>query len=318
MARRFILLIIIIGTACTASSAVQPATGSATVVQNVEPTQTATVRATAMPPLSSATLEPTATVEMTNEEAENGRLPNLNGREIIIAVENRKLPFNYILLEGGEAGGWDYAVWHEICVLLNCEPVFETAVWSHILPAVANGQVDVAANGIVITPERSEIVAFSDSYMRVEQRLMARSSEHLFTTINEFLLDPSLTVGVRTNDATHDTASDFFDAERIFTFDQQPALFDALANHEVYAIILNVVILDPLNQDYVGANANWFKFASHALSRDELGFAFSQGSDLVQPVNLALQELWENGTLDKLAEDYFSANFSYSHTDIER
>ncbi len=308
------LLLVFVATACKTSSPVQPATIMPTVVPAATPNPTATSKPTRLP-----TAAPTPTAEAVDETlGEDGRLPNLNGRQITIAVENGYLPFNYILLESGEPGGWDYEVWQEICALLNCEPVFETAVWPDILPAVANGQVDVAANGIVITPESAETVTFSNSIMRVGRRLMARSSEHLFTTINEFMLDPSLTVGVRVNDTPHETASDFFAAERIYTFEQQPALFDALANHDVYAILINVVILDPLNQDYVGANANWFKFASHALSRDDLGFAFPQGSDLVQPVNLALQTLQEDGTLEQLAEKYFSANFVLSHTDIQR
>jgi polar amino acid transport system substrate-binding protein len=50
-------------------------------------------------------------------------LPDLNGREITIAVENAYLPFNYISLATGEPGGWDYDAWDAICELLNCVPV---------------------------------------------------------------------------------------------------------------------------------------------------------------------------------------------------
>ena len=56
-------------------------------------------------------------------EAEGAALPDLDGREITITVENAYLPFNYIDPETGEPAGWDYDVWNEICALLNCTPV---------------------------------------------------------------------------------------------------------------------------------------------------------------------------------------------------
>ncbi len=251
-------------------------------------------------------------------DAEAGRLPDLNGREIKIAVENHYLPFNYILLESGEAGGWDYEVWAEICGLLNCVPVFETAVWEEMLTAVAANQYDVAANGIIITPERAEVVTFSDGYTNTEQRLLARTSEHLFTTLNEFELDKSLIVGVRAKDTPYDTAAELFETERIRIFNNHTTLFDALSNHEVAGIILPVIILDRLNQDYMGVDRIRFKFASSTLTRDRLGFAFPKESDLVQPVNLALRELQETGKLDELAQKYFSDRFMLTYKEVEK
>lgn len=57
-------------------------------------------------------------------EVEEAGLPDLGGREITIAMENAYLPFNYIELDTGEPGGWDYVVWDELCVRLNCAPVY--------------------------------------------------------------------------------------------------------------------------------------------------------------------------------------------------
>ena len=106
--------------------------------------------------------------------AESG-LPDLGGREVTIAVENAYLPFNYIDPDTGEAAGWDYDVWDQICGLINCTPVYVEAGWEGMIQAVADGQYDAAADGITITDDRAEIVDFSNGYINIEQRLLVRS-----------------------------------------------------------------------------------------------------------------------------------------------
>jgi len=289
------------------------------VIPTIVPTETATRPPDTPTPLP--TSEPIATEvppEESDEVEENGRLPNLNGRFITIAVENNYLPFNYILAETGEPNGWDYEVWDEVCALLNCVPVFETAVWTDLLTAVASGQYDAAAGSIAITPERAELVEFSDSYLSVEQRLMARSDEHLFTTVDEFVAGDSFIVGVRANDTTADTANALLDAERIQPFAQYPALFDALGAGDIDAMIIQTVIGEKLQQDYKGVEAQRFKFASGVLSHERLGFIFPLGSDLTQPVNAALYALYLDGTMSRLSRPYFSEEFAVMYSDIER
>jgi polar amino acid transport system substrate-binding protein len=82
-------------------------------------------------------------------------LPDLGGREVIVAVENAYPPFNQISRETGEPEGWDYDAWVEICARLNCVPVMEEWAWDGIFEAAAAGEFDVAADGITITPERA-------------------------------------------------------------------------------------------------------------------------------------------------------------------
>ncbi len=54
-----------------------------------------------------------------------------------------------------------------------------------------------------------------------------------------------------------------------------------------------------------------------SLSSDQLGFVFPKGSDLVEPFNLALAELRANGTMDRLAEKYFTDAFTVTYDDLE-
>ncbi|HLU10311.1 MAG TPA: transporter substrate-binding domain-containing protein, partial [Oceanobacillus sp.] len=60
--------------------------------------------------------------------AQDGELPDLEGREVTIAVENAYPPYNYIN-EAGEAVGWDYDTFNEICARINCVPVYVEMGW---------------------------------------------------------------------------------------------------------------------------------------------------------------------------------------------
>lgn len=245
-------------------------------------------------------------------EAEAGSLPDLGGREVTVAVENAYLPFNYIDPQTGEPAGWDYDAINAMCELLNCTPVYVEAAWEGMIQAVADGQYDMAADGITITEERAQIVDFSDGYINIEQRFLARIDEERFATVEDFVNNPELVLGTQTGTTNFETASELLPAERIQAFEQFPFAVQALIAGDVDAVILD----ETAGQGYVGVNADQLKLVGESLSSDELGFIFPLGSDLVAPFNAALQALRDNGTLDQLAERYFSDQFTITYDDL--
>ena len=247
------------------------------------------------------------------EEEEAGGLPDLDGREVTIAVENAYLPFNYISLATGEPAGWDYEALNAMCELLNCTPVYVEAAWEGMIQAVADGQYDMAADGITITPDRAEIVDFSDGYIAIEQRFLVRIDEDRFETPDDINANPDIVIGTQTGTTNYETAVSLFGADRIQAFEQFPFAVQALISGDVDVVIMD----ETAGQGYVGVNTDSLKLVGPSLSSDQLGFIFPLGSDLVEPINLALAELRANGTLDELANQYFSEQFTVTYDDIQ-
>ncbi len=252
-------------------------------------------------------------VEAPAEEMSDSGTPDLGGREITVAMENAYLPFNYIELSSGEPGGWDYDALEAICAEINCKPVFVPAAWEGMIQAVADGQFDMAADGITITEDRAEIVDFSDGYISIEQRLLVRKDEDRFDGMDAFAADESLLIGTQIGTTNYETAAGILDASRIQAFEQFGFAIEALINGDVDAVIID----ETAGQGYLGVNADDLKIVGDSLSSDQLGFIFPKGSDLVGPVNHALKVLRENGTLDELADKYFSDKFILTYDDIE-
>jgi polar amino acid transport system substrate-binding protein len=261
------------------------------------------------------TPEPSAADTGTETGAEGGEtadLPDLGGREITVAVENAYLPFNYIDPATGEPAGWDYEAIDAICELLNCTPTYVEAAWEGMIQAVADGQFDMAADGITITEERAEIVDFSDGYINIEQRLLARIDEDRFDSVQSFVDNADLTVGTQVGTTNFETISALVPADRVQAFEQFGFAVQALIAGDVDAVIID----ETAGQGYVGVNADQLKLVGESMSSDQLGFVFPKGSDLVAPFNAALAELRANGTMDSLAEQYFSDAFTITYEDL--
>jgi phosphate/phosphite/phosphonate ABC transporter binding protein len=235
------------------------------------------------------------------EPEEEMMLPDLGGREVTIAVENAYLPFNYVTLETGEAGGWDYDFIDEACARLNCTPVWIEFGWDTMIAAVADGQFDMATDGITITEERAEQVDFSDGYVDLEQRLLVRIDEDRFESLEELAADPELMLSQQVGTTNYAVASDFVSEDRIVGFQDFGLAVQAVVSGDTDASVVD----ETAGQGYLGANADQLKLVGPSLSSDQLGFIFPKGSDLVEPFNLVLAEMKADGTLDEINATWF-------------
>ena len=237
---------------------------------------------------------------------------DLECREIKIAMENAYLPFNYISLETGEPGGWDYDAWNEICTRLHCTPVYTEAAWEGMIQAVADGQFDAAADGITITEDRAKIVDFSIGYIALDQRLLVRLDETRITSMDDIVADETLKLGTQTGTTNYETAKKYLPEERIQAFEQFPFAVQALIAGDIDAVMID----DVAGQGYVGENADKVKLVGDSLSSDYLGFIYPKGSDLVAPVDQALESMMADGFLTEINQKYFGPDFNITYDDI--
>ncbi len=240
-------------------------------------------------------------------------LVDLDCREITIAVENAYLPFNYISSETGEAGGWDYEVWPAICEQLHCKPVFVESAWEVMVQSVQDGLVDTAGDGITILPERLEQVDFSDGYVNVEQRLLVRKGEDRFASIEDIVTNTDLILGTQAQTSNYETAKKYLSEDRIQAFEQFPFAVQALIAGDIDAVLIDEVA----GLGYMGTNAESLELIGPSISSDQLAFPFQKGSDLIEPVNLAIQALKDNGLLAEINLKYFGPDFTVTYDDIQ-
>lgn len=248
----------------------------------------------------------------TTAAGETGEMPDLGGQEVTVGVENAYLPFNYIPLGETEGQGWDYDAWRDICERLNCEPVFVEAGWPAVIDQVAAGELDTAADGISITDERKEVVDYSDPYMVVEQKFIKQVGDDRFQSADDVINSDAI-VATQVGTTNLELATELVGEERIQAFDQFGLAIQALIEGDVDVVIID----DAAGLGYIGENADQIETIDDPLQSDPLGFIFPKGSELVEPVNQAIQAMRDDGTMEELGRKFFGPDFEVTYEDIE-
>ncbi len=186
------------------------------------------------------------------------------------------------------------------------------ARWDGMIVAVSQGQFDAAADGITITEERAKVVDFSDGYIAVNQRLLARIDEDRYATTDDFVAKPELMLGTQVGTTNYETAVKWVGADRVASFDEFGLAVQALIAGDVDGVIID----ETAGVGYQGVNADKVKLVDGTLASDQLGFIYPLGSDLVDPVNAALASMKADGFLDELNSRYFSSDFTITYDDI--
>ncbi len=229
-------------------------------------------------------------------------LPDLDGREIVIAVENLYTPFQFEEPTTGEVMGFEYDMVEELCARINCTPVYEYVSWDAMITSVSEGQFDMGMTGISIIDERKEVVDFSDPYINLQQFLLVRADEDRFENMEEFAADDSLLLGVQQGTSGFWVTLDYVpDEARRKVYNEFGALVQALIVGDVDAIPVDAASA----RGFITTTEGAVKIVGDAISDDEMGFIFPKGSDLVAPINEALATMHQDGFLDYLMTKWF-------------
>ncbi len=229
--------------------------------------------------------------------------PDLGGREISIAVENAYPPYNYIN-EAGEAVGWDYDTFDEICARLNCVPDYVEVGWDGMLIAIAAGEYDVAADGITFTEDRAESVDFSMLYQAYDETLLIRDGETRFDTVEGLLALSDYRVATQVGTTNEITAFALFGQDNVRSYDVFGAAIEALLNDEVDAVVVD----RPAAEGYIAERGEMRTLEESVSGIQGLAFAFPQGSELVEPINFAMEAMMNDGTWDDIFRVWFESN----------
>jgi polar amino acid transport system substrate-binding protein len=234
------------------------------------------------------------------------KLPDLKGRTIRAVTENAFTPLNFVDPKTGKAVGWEYDAVNEIGKRLNARIAWNICSWDTMIQAIRDGQYDVGMDGISITEERKQQVAFSDSYMVSQQFMLVRKDENRFANAADFAANPRLLIGSQAGTtnfyvAVYNVLDGKEDNPRIKLFETFGATVQALLAGDVDCVLMDAAS----SRGYIGANPDKLKTVGDALGTDNYGFIFKLGSDLVAPFNAAIAALKADGTFDKLTMKWF-------------
>jgi polar amino acid transport system substrate-binding protein len=165
---------------------------------------------------------------------------------------------------------------------------------------------DFDINQVSISPERDEVVDFSEGYYSAAQAVIAlKGSPAAEATSLEDL--KGLKIGAQTG-TTSLTA-----IREVIQPDQDPAVLDDtnVAKQQLQNGQLDAIVADLPTAFYISAveipdSTLVGQFQVEGGKTEEFGLLFEQGSELLPCVNLALETLKEDGTLDDIEQEWLS------------
>jgi polar amino acid transport system substrate-binding protein len=180
--------------------------------------------------------------------------------------------------------------------------VYVETAWDGMLVAIASGEFDVAADGITYTEDRDETVDFSQLYQAYDETLLVREGETRFTTSAELLALDDFLVGTQVGTTNEITAKAIF-GDSVRSFDTFGAAIQALLNNDVDAVVVD----RPAAEGYIEAQGGLMTVEESLSGIQGLAFAFPPGSDLIDPINAAMDRLIETGVWDDIFVKWFQS-----------
>jgi len=162
--------------------------------------------------------------------------------------------------------------------------------------AMDAGQCEVAIAAMTITPERAEMIDFSDVYYESIQSLLVPEGSAI-TSIADLV--GGLRVGVQSGTTGEEYAEASVPGAQIVGFENPGDLLTALVAGTIDAVLQDA----PVNEVHAASNAT--VVVETFDTGESYGIAFKKGSPLVVEVNAALATLRSDGTYDALFDKYF-------------
>ena len=207
-------------------------------------------------------------------------------------------PFESI--EGGDEVGFDVDLTEEIAGRLGLEVEWVRAEFDTIFTAVAGQQFDMVAAASTITPERQEVVDFSDPYYNSRQALTVVSGSGITSTDD---IGEGDRVGVQRGTTGKSYAEETLEPQgaEIVSYPGGP---DALRDLEAGNLVA-VIVDEPATAEII-KDLPSLEIAQPIDTDEKYGLAFSKDNpELTEAVNGALVEIVEDGTYQTIFEQYF-------------
>ncbi len=208
--------------------------------------------------------------------------------------------------ENGEIVGFDVDLAKEVASRMGVEAEFSPREWSSIIFELKSGNIDMVWNGMTITPERQEQIAFSEPYFSNDQIIMTLADSPVKTA--EDLKDKI--IGVQLGSSSYTLVMNNHLSEKVSDIKKYSTNAEALMDLEAKRI--DAVVIDVIVGEYYAAKKETregkdiFKSLDEALGREDFGVGLrKEDKELKKEIDKILGEMKKDGTFDKIYKKWF-------------
>ena len=211
-------------------------------------------------------------------------------KQLVVATSPDFPPFES--LDGSDIVGIEPKLMQAIADKLGMELVWEQVDFDSIIPGIQAERYDVGAAGITITPDRQKNCDFSNPYFLANQVIVVNSGSDIQGKADL----AGKTIAVQTGTTAEEYCMD--NGYSVLSFASNNDAQAALTSGKADAWVVDNEAAARMAADQS------LTVLDEAMTSEPYAFAFAKGSSLADQVNTALQELLQDGTVEKLFQEY--------------
>lgn len=202
--------------------------------------------------------------------------------------------------DAGNCIGIDVEVATAIAQKLGLELVVDDMDFDAALMAVQQGQSDIAMAGITVTPERAEVMDFSNTYAKGVQSVIVPEGSDIATV--DDLANAEL-IGTQRGTTGFQYCTDDYGEEHVVAYDNGATAVQALLNGQVDCVVID----NEPAKAFVAANAG-LALLDSSYTDEDYAIALQKGNTaLLDAVNQAIADLQADGTFQSIVDKYIPA-----------
>ncbi len=237
-----------------------------------------------------------APVETTEAPVETTAAPEDN--TIVMATNAFFQPYEYY--EGDKIIGIDAEIAEAIAAKLGKELVIADMEFGSIITAVMEGEADFGMAGMTVTEERLKSINFSSSYANGVQSIIVKEGSPIKTVDDLYAEGVTYKVGVQLATTGDIYSSDDFGEENVQRYSNGSEAVLALVGGDVDCVIIDNEPAKAL----VAENAGLTILDTSYADEDYAICVAKENTELLDAINLAIDELTADGTIDAIVAKY--------------
>jgi len=228
--------------------------------------------------------------------------------KIIFAISQEPYPPFSWKASDGKWSGFEPDLIRELCKQMQADCRFHELAWDGLIPALNSRQVDVILNSLSITPERKQVVDFTEAYLTTPALWVGEKGMDL-TPTPEGLKRKIIGVQGSTSSATY-LKNYFAKTSSVRYYNDQDDVLSDLRNGRIDIMLADQISIEPMLER---AENNLLESKGVApkdpLFGEGIGAAVRKGEDaLRERLNEALSVLRKDGRMQRLSAPYFKAD----------
>ncbi|MBE2275173.1 MAG: transporter substrate-binding domain-containing protein [Rhodobacteraceae bacterium] len=206
----------------------------------------------------------------------------------------------------GEWSGFDYDIMEALCTHMQADCEIVEIAWDGMIPALQANKIDIIWTGMSITPQREEVIDFSDRYRRGPAAYIAETEMDLPISVEGF---QGKSVGIKKATNFYTYFEHYYgDAATVKLYDTTDDIIADLSSGRLDVAMGDILEL----QRFLDSPDGDMYEMKGVTPVDPLlgkgaGAGIRQGDTALQDrLNTALKEIRDNGEYDAIAKKYFN------------